>query len=90
MLIRIKRDYLNYKKIYIVENGMGYKDDFVDGKIDDILCIEYIKKYFNYILKVISEGVVVKGYYVWFLMDVLFWFNGYNKCYGLFYVDFNN
>ena len=27
MLIRIKKDYPNYKKIYITENGMGYKDD---------------------------------------------------------------
>ena len=26
-LLRIKNDYPNYKKIYITENGMGYKDD---------------------------------------------------------------
>ena len=28
LLLRIKNDYPNYKKIYITENGMGYKDDF--------------------------------------------------------------
>ncbi|MBP2630556.1 MAG: lacG [Firmicutes bacterium] len=88
MLVRIKRDYPNYKKIYIAENGMGYKDDFVDGKIDDTPRIEYIRKHFTYILKAIQEGVNVKGYYVWSLMDVLSWSNGYNKRYGLFYVDF--
>lgn len=88
MLVRIKRDYPNYKKIYIAENGMGYKDDFVDGKIDDTPRIEYIRKHFIYILKAIQEGVNVKGYYVWSLMDVLSWSNGYNKRYGLFYVDF--
>lgn len=88
MLVRIKRDYPNYKKIYIAENGMGYKDDFVDGKIDDTPRIEYIRKHFTYILKAIQEGVNVKGYYIWSLMDVLSWSNGYNKRYGLFYVDF--
>lgn len=89
-LLRIKRDYPNYKKIYIAENGMGYKDDFIDGKIDDTPRIEYVKKHFEYILKAINEGVVVKGYYIWSLMDVLSWSNGYNKRYGLFYVDFDN
>lgn len=90
MLIRIKKDYPNYKKIYIAENGMGYKDDFIDGKVDDTPRIEYIKKHFEYILKAVSEGVLVKGYYVWSLMDVLSWSNGYNKRYGLFYVDFDS
>ena len=37
LLLRIKNDYPNYKKIYITENGMGYKDDFEDGFIDDAL-----------------------------------------------------
>jgi 6-phospho-beta-galactosidase len=88
MLKRIKKDYPNYKTIYIAENGMGYKDDFVDGKIDDTPRIEYIRKHLAYVLKAIEEGVNVKGYYVWSLMDVLSWSNGYNKRYGLFYVDF--
>jgi len=88
MLVRIKKDYPNYKKIYITENGMGYKDDCVAGKFDDTPRIEYIRKHFAYILQAIQEGVNVKGYYVWSLMDVLSWSNGYNKRYGLFYVDF--
>lgn len=90
MLLRIKNDYPNYKKIFIAENGMGYKDDFVNGKIDDTPRIKYIKKHFEYILKAIDEGVNVEGYYIWSLMDVLSWSNGYNKRYGLFYVDYND
>lgn len=35
MLVRIRQQYPNYKCIYITENGMGYKDEFVDGVIDD-------------------------------------------------------
>lgn len=90
MLVRIKEEYPNYKKIYITENGMGYKDDFIDKKIDDTPRIDYIKQHMESILKAKAKGVVVKGYFVWSLMDVLSWSNGYNKRYGLFYVDFDS
>ncbi|WP_196593463.1 6-phospho-beta-galactosidase [Pectinatus sottacetonis] len=89
MLLRIKKDYPNYKKIYIAENGMGYKDDFINGKIDDTPRIKYVQEHLEAILNAISAGVNIKGYYIWSLMDVLSWSNGYNKRYGLFYVDFN-
>ena len=34
------------------------------------------------------DGANVKGYFVWSLMDMFSWTNGYNKHYGLFYVDY--
>ena len=89
-LVRIMHDYPNYKKLYIAENGMGYKDDFVDGKIDDTPRIEYVTKHLQAVLQAISEGVKVKGYYIWSLMDVLSWSNGYDKRYGLFYIDYRD
>ncbi|MCC5910230.1 MAG: 6-phospho-beta-galactosidase [Clostridiaceae bacterium] len=89
MLVRVKHNYPNYKKIYVTENGMGYKDDFQDGKIDDTARIDYIKQHMEAILKAIQDGVDVQGYFLWSLMDVLSWTNGYNKRYGLFYIDFD-
>lgn len=89
-LVRIAHDYPNYKKIFISENGMGYKDDFVDGKIDDTPRIKYVTEHLEAILQAIAEGVNVRGYYIWSLMDVLSWSNGYNKRYGLFYVDYRD
>lgn len=88
MLVRIKQQYPNYKTIYITENGMGYKDEFVDGIIDDTPRIDFIKRHLEYLLKAVDSGVNVKGYFVWSLMDMFSWTNGYNKRYGLFYIDY--
>lgn len=90
MLIRIKQQYPNYKTIYITENGMGYKDDFEDGIIDDSPRIDFIKRHLYYLLKAVEEGVDVRGYFIWSLMDMFSWTNGYNKRYGLFYVDYES
>jgi len=88
MVMRIKKQYPNYKAIYITENGMGYKDDFENGIIFDEPRIDYIEKHLKYLHKAIEEGANVKGYFVWSLMDLFSWSNGYNKRYGLFYVDY--
>ncbi|WP_338713027.1 6-phospho-beta-galactosidase [Bacillus velezensis] len=89
MLMRIKRDYPQYNKMYITENGMGYKDEFEDGIIMDKARIDYLKVYLEAVSKAITDGVNVKGYFLWSLMDLFSWTNGYNKRYGLFYVDFD-
>ena len=85
---RVVKNYLNYKKIYITENGLGYKDNFDNGKIRDDARIDYIKQHLEVISDAIRDGANVKGYFLWSLMDVFSWSNGYEKRYGLFYVDF--
>ena len=87
-IMRIKRDYPNYKKIYITENGLGYKDEFVDNTVYDDARIDYVKKHLEVLADAIADGANVKGYFLWSLMDVFSWSNGYEKRYGLFYVDF--
>ncbi|TRZ28834.1 6-phospho-beta-galactosidase [Enterococcus avium] len=89
LLLRIKQDYPHYKKIYITENGMGYKDDFEDGLIMDTPRIDYLRQYLGALSDAIEAGVNVEGYFLWSLMDMFSWTNGYNKRYGLFYVDFD-
>lgn len=101
MIMRIKKQYPNYKAIYITENGMGYKDDLIiqddasgmEGSIqvtiDDEPRIDYIKRHLEAVLRANEDGANVLGYFVWSLMDVFSWSNGYNKRYGLFYVDYD-
>ena len=84
----MKKDYPNYKKIYITENGLGYKDEFVDNTVYDDGRIDYVKQHLEVLSDAIADGANVKGYFIWSLMDVFSWSNGYEKRYGLFYVDF--
>ena len=72
----------------INHNGTGDKDDFEDGFIDDAPRIDYMRQHLAWILKAIDGGVNVDGYFVWSLQDQFSWTNGYNKRYGLFYIDF--
>jgi 6-phospho-beta-galactosidase len=90
MLTRIHDNYPKVKDIYITENGLGYKDRFIDknAPVDDQPRIDYIKQHLDEVAKAIAAGVNVKGYFVWSLQDMFSWTNGYTKRYGLFYVDF--
>lgn len=87
-IMRVKKDYPNYKKIYITENGLGYKDEFINDTVQDDARIDYVKQHLEVIADAIEDGANVKGYFIWSLMDVFSWSNGYEKRYGLFYVDF--
>jgi len=88
LLVRIKMQYPNYREIMITENGMGAKDELVEGLVDDSYRIDYVRVHLEALLKAVDAGVNVSGYFLWSLMDMFSWTNGYNKRYGFFYVDF--
>lgn len=88
MLLRIKKEYPNYKKLYITENGIGAKETLVNDTVEDDARIDYVGQHLDAVLDAIDEGVNVQGYFLWSLMDAFSWTNGFNKRYGFFYVDF--
>jgi beta-glucosidase len=75
--------------ILVTENGMA-NVDFVmsDGKIHDPQRIEYLKGYIDGLQKAADEGVPLVGYMYWSLMDNFEWAEGYDKRFGLVYVDY--
>ncbi|MCP9757164.1 glycosyl hydrolase family protein [Lacihabitans sp. CCS-44] len=89
MLMRLKTDY-NNPKVYITENGTGYvsEDVKVNGKINDPMRADYIKRHIEWSLKAKSEGANLNGYMVWSGWDNFEWVSGYTKRLGLIYVDF--
>ena len=88
---RINREYNNEIPIYITENGMA-NDDQLNSKeeVNDIDRIEFFNLHLKQILNCLNEGLPVKGYFAWSLLDNYEWAFGYSKRFGLVYVDFNS
>ncbi|WP_298262029.1 GH1 family beta-glucosidase [Bradyrhizobium sp.] len=79
----------NVKSIYITENGTSAADQAgADGKIYDVDRIMYLRNYLTQLHRATSEGIPVRGYFVWSLMDNFEWSDGYEKRFGLYHVDF--
>jgi len=78
----------NHPHIYITENGCAYPDKLVDGKVDDHERLDFYKSYLQACQETIEEGVQLKGYFAWSFMDNFEWASGYDKRFGLHYVDF--
>jgi len=75
-------------EIYITENGCAYDDKIVDGKVDDQQRLEFYQGYLQACNEAISAGVNLQGYFAWSFMDNFEWASGYDKRFGLHYVDF--
>ncbi|XP_076231706.1 myrosinase 1 [Calliopsis andreniformis] len=72
--------------IYITENG--FSDH---GALDDSDRISYYREYLKQMLLAMYEdGVNVKGYYLWSLLDNFEWQAGYNERFGIVRIDFND
>ena len=52
--------------------------------------IDYVKQHLEVIADAIRDGANVKGYFIWSLMDVFSWSNGYEKRYGFILCRFRN
>jgi beta-glucosidase len=74
--------------IYILENGAAYVDEpDVDGSVHDPLRQEYIERHIAAMKDAMADGVDVRGYFVWSLLDNFEWALGYDKRFGLVRVD---
>lgn len=80
-----------YKKpIYITENGMAGNDWIhLDGKVHDPARIDYLSRYIAKVKEAIQDGIDIRGYFVWSLMDNFEWSSGYSKRFGLIHVDYS-
>ncbi|WNS40735.1 GH1 family beta-glucosidase [Paenibacillus sp. MMS20-IR301] len=74
--------------IYITENGACYNDEKADGKVRDPKRIEYLRKHLLQLNRAMEDGVAVKGYMAWSLLDNFEWADGYSRRFGLIHVDF--
>lgn len=82
--------YERYKKpIYITENGLSCHDVVsLDGKVHDPNRIDFLARYLTQVKHAKQDGVDIRGYFQWSLMDNFEWACGYNERFGLIYVDY--
>jgi beta-glucosidase len=79
----------NLKEIYITENGASSADVLTpDGHVYDSDRVMYLRNYLTQLHRAVSEGVPVRGYFCWSLMDNYEWADGYDYRFGIHYVDF--
>ncbi len=83
------QDEYNPKEVYVTENGAAFDDKVENGEVHDHKRIDYLKKHFEMAHKAIEDGVKLKGYFVWSLLDNFEWAFGYSKRFGIVYVDYN-
>ncbi|CAK7339252.1 unnamed protein product [Dovyalis caffra] len=92
LLLYVKKEY-NDPLIYITENGV---DEFNNGSLTlkealvDNMRVEYYYQHLSFLQKAIKDGVNVKGYFAWSLLDNFEWISGYTVRFGINYVDYKD
>lgn len=89
LLQRVATDYSGDVPLYVTENGAAY-DDVVDadGAVADAERTAFLRDHVAATLDAIEQGVDVRGYFYWSLMDNYEWAWGYAKRFGIVRVDY--
>ena len=76
--------------IYITETGAAFKDHVgTDGEdVPDPQRVEYFRAHIRAALQAIQEGVDLRGFFAWSLLDNFEWNSGYTMPFGIVQVDF--
>ena len=88
VLLRLRRDY-GPLPVYITENGASFDDPpAVDGHVEDPERTAYLQGHLAALARAVADGVDVRRYCVWSLLDNFEWEEGYDKRFGIVHVDF--
>ncbi len=76
--------------IYVTESGCSYgMGPDADGVVDDQPRIDYLDSHLRAVAEAVNQGVDVRGYYTWSLMDNFEWAEGLTQRFGLVHVDYD-
>ena len=75
--------------LYVTENGRA-AEDYVnpEGAVDDLERVRYLHAHLEAAARAIKDGANLAGYFVWSLLDNFEWGWGYQKRFGIVFVDF--
>jgi len=88
LLVRLSKDAPGLP-LYITENGCA-AEDYVnpEGLVNDPERVRYLHQHLAAAARAIADGVDLAGYYVWSLLDNFEWGWGYQKRFGIIFVDY--
>ena len=88
LLLRLSKDAPGLP-LYITENGCA-AEDYVnpEGEVNDGERVAYLHKHLAAAARAIRDGANLAGYFVWSLLDNFEWAWGYQKRFGIVFVDF--
>lgn len=88
VLKRVASEYTDLP-LFVTENGISL-NDYVDpnGEVRDSERIDYLRGYVSAVGEAIADGVDVRGYFAWSFMDNFEWAEGYDKRFGLVFIDY--
>jgi beta-glucosidase len=75
--------------IYITENGIACDDRVQDGRVHDTQRLSFLLRHLQALDAAMQQGVDVRGYFCWSLMDNFEWAFGYERRFGLVHVDYD-
>jgi beta-glucosidase len=87
LLLRLRRDY-RLPPVYVSENGAAYDDVAENGHVEDLDRLSYLARHIEAVQAARDQGVDVRGYFVWSLLDNFEWAHGYDKRFGVVHVDY--
>ena len=90
LLVMLKERYgAALPPVYITENGCSADDQVSDqGTVADEARTGYLDGHIRAVHEVLAQGVDVRGYFIWTLMDNFEWTEGYHQRFGLVHIDF--
>lgn len=85
-LTRMANDYPGVP-LYVSENGCSFPAEPDEtGHVDDQARIDYLRGYIAEVGKALRDGVDVRGYFVWCLLDDFEWAEGFRQPFGLVHI----
>ncbi len=76
--------------LYVTENGAAFYDppSADSDTVEDPLRVAYLRDHLAVVSDAIAQGIDLRGYFAWSLLDNFEWSHGYSKRFGLIHVDY--
>ncbi|MEX3948610.1 GH1 family beta-glucosidase [Paraburkholderia sp. EG287B] len=87
LLTKLNAEY-TLPPIFITENGCASKDVLENGRVQDTDRIRFLDLHLAALSEAARQGVDVAGYFAWSMLDNFEWASGYDKRFGMVYVDY--